>query len=243
MLIRKPPAFILYATGQGLRVSPIEVVAQGVSMKNAGSCQATESRHEALIRWTLRVRLAGLGDPPAFAPEPPFGPLFPGDLKSFQQTIDGLPEHIALLDSDWTILTINEAWRRAAVAAGQTALTPGQNYRDFCRAHAEANADAAAVTVALKQMEEGRRTRFRHLYSATGPSTGRDYEVCITRIESAGRRLAIVARYDVTALRDFECEGRELGEEPLPGQGQEHRGIAPDPRNTISPRRMARNRS
>ena len=212
-------------------------------MKSAGSSQAAESRHEALIRWTLRVRLAGLGDPPAVAPEPPFGPLFPGDLESFQQTIDGLPEHIALLDSDWTILTINEAWRRAAVAAGQTALTPGRNYRDFCQAHAEANADAAAVTVALKQIEQGRRTRFRHLYSATGPSMGHDYEVCITRIESAGRRLAIVARYDVTALRDLEQECRELGDSPLPEQGRERSGIDPGLRQAAAPPLAARNLS
>ena len=210
-------------------------------MKSAGSCQTAETRHEALIRWTLRVRLTGLGDPPAIAHEPPFGPLFPGDLESFQQTIDGLPEHIALLDSDWTILTINAAWRRAALEVGQTALVPGRNYRDFCRAHAEANADAAAVTVALKQIDEGRRTRFRHLYSATGPSTGHDYEVCITRIESAGRRLAIVARYDVTALRNLEREGRELGDSPLPGHGQAHRGIVPDPRPAAAPPLMMRN--
>ena len=141
MLIQGPPGLILFPTGQGLRVSPIEVVVQGVSMKSAGYCQAAETRHEALIRWTLRVRLAGLGDPPAVAPEWPFGPLFPGDLESFRQTIDGLPEHIALLDSDWTILTINEAWRRAAAEVGPDRADSGPELprflpglcRDECR--------------------------------------------------------------------------------------------------------------
>jgi hypothetical protein len=90
--------------------------------------------------------------------------------------------------------------------------------------------------VALKQIEEGRRTRFRHLYSATGPSMGHDYEVCITRIESAGRRLAIVARYDVTALRDLEREGGELGDNPLLGQMQERGAVDPGLRQGAGPR-------
>ena len=36
----------------------------------------------------------------------------------FEKLIEGLPEQIALLDSNWVVLAVNESWTRTATSVG-----------------------------------------------------------------------------------------------------------------------------
>ncbi|MEY4717765.1 MAG: hypothetical protein RL563_383 [Pseudomonadota bacterium] len=59
------------------------------------------------------------------------------DAKRLQTIIDALPEHIAVLNPMGTIVLINAAWRRFAMANGDRDLSHsgiGINYLDVCRA-------------------------------------------------------------------------------------------------------------
>jgi two-component system, chemotaxis family, CheB/CheR fusion protein len=71
------------------------------------------------------------------------------DAKRLQAILDGLPEHVAVLDLDGTIRVVNAAWRRFALANGATDLANcgiGSNYLAACGAdftHDDGSAQAA----------------------------------------------------------------------------------------------------
>src|SRR5690349_17604539 len=44
---------------------------------------------------------------------------------------EGFSEQVAIVDEDWTILAVNDAWRQMISVAGYPELMPGINYRDF----------------------------------------------------------------------------------------------------------------
>lgn len=145
--------------------------------------------------------------------------------ESFRLVIDGLPEQIALVDEDWTILMVNDAWKKAADAVGLP-LGAGDNYRTFCQSYADQGSEPAMIVVAgLRQISSGQRDRFRHIYSAEGVNAGHDYQVCVARLECGGRRLATVTRYEVTELLTLRREHLERGDSRLRIQQDERRRI------------------
>lgn len=82
-------------------------------------------------------RLAGVGL--ASAAEqvnaPPFilnGSNAAAVAQTMQQLIDDLPEQIALLDEQCTILVTNRGWKEAVDQHGYRELSVGHNYRAFC---------------------------------------------------------------------------------------------------------------
>src|ERR1700755_309936 len=63
---------------------------------------------------------------------------------TMQQLIDDLPEQMALLDENCTILAVNEAWKTAVLQHGFAQIAPGANYREICRSKAAEGSKAAA---------------------------------------------------------------------------------------------------
>ena len=76
------------------------------------------------------------------------------------------PAHVALLDRDGVVLSVNRAWRRFGLANGGSATTGiGSNYLQVCeraRAHGEPFAAEAAqlVQAALDGADTGRRLSY-----------------------------------------------------------------------------------
>src|SRR4051812_45280415 len=64
-------------------------------------------------------------------------------VEVFQALIDALPEQIALVDDQWTILAVNPAWTQTAALYGYELLRPGANYAEFCAAKAGEGHNAA----------------------------------------------------------------------------------------------------
>jgi PAS domain-containing protein len=89
-------------------------------------------------------------DPPAPAAGPGSGGIARGGLDALPAAIlNALPAHVALLDRDGVILTVNEAWRRFASenALPDTAAGVGQNYLAVCERADTAEARQAAAGI------------------------------------------------------------------------------------------------
>ena len=76
-----------------------------------------------------------------------------------RSTIDALTEHIAVIDADGTIVTVNKAWRDFAVANNTSlpAASEGSNYlaiRD--KAASDGDQDAAKVAALIRGVISGK---------------------------------------------------------------------------------------
>ena len=148
-------------------------------------------------------------------------------IDVFQQLINGLPEQIALLDEHWNILAVNEAWISTAALYGYSALRPGTNYFEFCRERAEEGHGAARPAVeGIARIDSGDCSSFRYLYDGNDRWEGHTFQLCINRLEIAGRTLATVTRYDVTELVQLRRQREVFGHSLMEGQAEERRRIA-----------------
>jgi two-component system CheB/CheR fusion protein len=89
------------------------------------------------------------------------------DSERMQHILDSLPEHLAVLDPQGTIVRVNLAWRRFAAANGDPELRNsgiGSNYLKICGNAAEVDADARAVYTGLSDVLAGRSERFTLQY-------------------------------------------------------------------------------
>ncbi len=147
-------------------------------------------------------------------------------MDQFQRTIDGLAEPLALMEPDGTIIATNEAWRRNVEDMELEGLDVGGNYRSFCAGRD--NPDSLAIFAGFDEVASGQSERFRHAYAATELTRGRDYEMHISSLELAGRRLLIVAARDVTAERILRQQCRRLEADILQVQALERQRIGRD---------------
>jgi signal transduction histidine kinase len=147
-------------------------------------------------------------------------------LDAFQQIIDALPEAIALVDSDWTIVAVNQAWVSTAKTYGYT-IAPGDNYLRFCEEKGSDGHKPAGIAAAgIRAMEGSGESSFRYIYSGHGAWEGRSFQLCINRIEIGGRPFATVTRYDVTELVNLRHMREDFASTLMAAQDQERRRIA-----------------
>lgn len=99
------------------------------------------------------------------------------DARRLQSILDALPEHIAVVDPLGTIVMINHAWRRFALANGDKDLQHsglGANYLAACQAgnHADGSI-ASAATQGLRGVLEGSLPTFSLDYPCHSPTEER----------------------------------------------------------------------
>ena len=97
------------------------------------------------------------------------------DSERMQHILDSLPEHLAVLDHQGTIVRVNRAWRQFAAANGDPELRHsgiGCNYLQICGNAAGADADAQAAHAGLSDVLAGRSERFTLQYPCV--SQGRE---------------------------------------------------------------------
>ena len=144
---------------------------------------------------------------------------------ALQEVVDGLPEQIALLDESWNVLKVNRAWAEAAATAGLAGLGVGENYLQGCEQFARAgHPDSIILLEALRQIADGKRKYFHHVYRKSGLTHG-DFKVNITRFESGGALFTTVTRYDVTKLMALTRQYRRLERSLVRVQEEERRRI------------------
>lgn len=151
----------------------------------------------------------------------------PAFVDVFRQIINGLPEQIALLDEHWDILAVNDAWTRTAALYGYFALCPGTNYFEFLREKsAEGHASAGVVVDGIRTMEERGEDDFRFLYHGSDRWEGHSFQLCVHRMEIAGRTFATITRYDVTELMQLRQLREGFSHDLIEGQAEERRRMA-----------------
>jgi diguanylate cyclase (GGDEF)-like protein/PAS domain S-box-containing protein len=123
--------------------------------------------------------------------------------------LDALPDEMAVLAPDGTVLAVNRAWRRFAGEHGAcgtaTASLVGANYLAAC--HGER--DACAARDGISAVLEGRMTRFQMDYALPGAGGERErwFSMSVTPLETEWRG-AVVAHADITARRQAEASLR-----------------------------------
>ncbi|MFN8374713.1 MAG: PAS domain S-box protein [Anaerolineae bacterium] len=129
-----------------------------------------------------------------------------------RSTLDGLAEHIAIIDETGTILSVNAAWRNFAVKNGGLAerSNEGANYLQVCETAAKAGSEEAAlVKLALEEILRGKRTYFEHEYTCHAPNQQRWFVVRVTRFPDTETPRAIIAHDDITMRKHYEAALQE----------------------------------
>jgi two-component system CheB/CheR fusion protein len=134
------------------------------------------------------------------------------DSERMQHILDSLPEHLAVLDSQGTIVRVNLAWRRFAQANGDPELRHagiGSNYLQVCGNAATADADARAAHDGLSAVLAGRSERFTLQYPCL--SQGRQlwflmHAAPVSHVSGG----AVVSHIDITAWVHSQAQGDPL---------------------------------
>jgi PAS domain S-box-containing protein len=118
--------------------------------------------------------------------------------------LNALPAHIALLDAQGFIISVNEAWRRFA---GANAIHgPGYgidlNYLDICdSARGEDSSEAHHIAEGIRSVLDGRVKCFSNEYPCHSPTEQRWFLLKVTPLADDHRGDAVVMHLNVTAER------------------------------------------
>jgi len=150
------------------------------------------------------------------------------DDHSFERIVNdlvqGFSEEVAIVDEDWTIIAVNDAWRHMVHVAGYPELQPGINYRDFLATFAmQGQQPAIAVLKGIQEIDAGRADKFQTAYAGLNEWEGRTIELRINRVHIDGRSLATIARHDLTAAAELRSLREQFTSAVLEGQAAERR--------------------
>jgi two-component system CheB/CheR fusion protein len=124
------------------------------------------------------------------------------DAKRLQAIIDALPEHIAVVDVIGKIVMVNAAWRRFAMANGDTDLKRsgvGANYLEACRVgNHEDDQIASSAAIGLRGVLDGSSPMFSLEYPCHSPTEQRWFVMSAAPV--IGQEFgAVVSHVNVTA--------------------------------------------
>lgn len=127
--------------------------------------------------------------------------------------LNALPAHIALLDAQGVIVSVNEAWRQFGDAnAGQS---PGHglgvDYLAICdRAQGENAVEARRAAKGIRAVLAGTTTSFSLEYPCHAPAENRWFLMMVGPLAEEGTNSAIVMHIDITARRCAELDIQRL---------------------------------
>lgn len=127
--------------------------------------------------------------------------------------LDALPAHIALLDSNGVILTVNESWRRFAVAnvLGDQAFGVGQNYLALCeRVSGDCAEQSLTAAAGIRQVLKGEATEFAIEYPCHSPERLRWFRLMVTPLRQDRAAGAVVMHVDVSDRKLAEAKIQRL---------------------------------
>jgi signal transduction histidine kinase/CheY-like chemotaxis protein/PAS domain-containing protein len=145
--------------------------------------------------------LPGLSLPPRFEMAGVVPPYFA------ERILNALPAHIAVLDSEGTILAINAAWKQFVTdSAWSTAeYGIGTDYLQVCeRASGPVVSEMREAAHGIRSVLTGEADFFSLEYSCTLPTGLRWFQMMVTPMQDDTARGAIVVHNDITARRQTE---------------------------------------
>lgn len=122
--------------------------------------------------------------------------------------LDALPAHIALLDTQGIIVSVNKAWRRSAGASvvHGPGHEIGRNYLEICASEAGNDSPVARqVAEGVRSVLAGGTEGFSIEYQCHSPSKQRWFLVTVTPLGEEQPLGAVVMHVDVTAERQAQA--------------------------------------
>ena len=129
--------------------------------------------------------------------------------------LNALPAHIALLDAQGLILSVNEAWRRfaRANAVQGPAFGVGLNYLEICdRARGDDSAVAHRAAAGIRAVLTGGQDDFSLEYACPASAESRWFLMTVTPVNTARTGGAVVMHLDITEQKEAENALRESNE-------------------------------
>ena len=131
-----------------------------------------------------------------------------------RRTLQALPAHIAVIDRQGRIVTVNQAWlefARSNEAAGSPAVAVGADYLAVCRRAAVANSPEAAEALAgIEAVLAGSREQFSLEYPCHSPQQQRWFLMTVAPFGAGGAGGAVITHVNISARRLAEEALREL---------------------------------
>ena len=144
--------------------------------------------------------------------------------QTLAELVRGFSEQLAVVDEDWTIVAVNDAWKQMINVAGYPELRPGTNYRDFLQTFSRrGHENAIAVMKGVNAIEAGENNSFLLTYAGVGPWEGRMLQLRINRLHIMGRALATITRQDITDSADLRRLREEFSSSVMESQAKERR--------------------
>lgn len=128
-------------------------------------------------------------------------------FRADDAVLDALPFHIAVLDSGGKIITVNDAWRRFAIANGlQSAnFALGLNYLEVCEsAYGRSSAEALVAARGIRGVLSGEAPEFVLEYPCHSPTQHRWFRL----VSTAFRDGTVVMHIDITNQKQVEDQLR-----------------------------------
>lgn len=152
----------------------------------------------------------------------------PADSATFAQTINelvrGFSEQVAVVDEDWTIIAVNDAWKQMIQVAGYSELRPGTNYRHFLKTFAQrGHENAIAVMKGVNAISADETESFELTYAGVDQWEGRMLQLRINRLHVEGRTVATITRQDITDTANLRRLREKFSSSVLECQAEERR--------------------
>ncbi len=126
------------------------------------------------------------------------------DAVKHSMILNALPSHIALLDSQGFIVSVNESWRRFAADNGfhSDEFGVGLNYLEICD-HAVGNEamEAQQCAAGIRSVLCGEATTFPIEYSCHSPSEKRWFLLTVSALRDGQRSAATVMHVNITETK------------------------------------------
>ncbi len=118
--------------------------------------------------------------------------------------VDALPQNIAILDEQGTIITVNKAWRDFATAnsSAPSLLCEGINYLEACdRAKGHGSQEAEAYSEGIRAVMNGTLIEFSLEYPCHSPDRQSWFNGRVSRFSGEGPTRIVIAHENITELK------------------------------------------
>jgi diguanylate cyclase (GGDEF)-like protein/PAS domain S-box-containing protein len=131
-----------------------------------------------------------------------------------REVLDSMPAHIAVLDKDGTIVSVNQTWLAFSIDNSNTSTSAprtgvGTNYLRICdESSASGSEDARAVAAGIRTVLSGSNKQFELEYACPAPNKPRWFLLSAVPL-GEGSRGVVISHTDITARKLAELQAQE----------------------------------